>query len=172
MDEERWNDLTIRSPAAGDLGWIVQTHGRLYGESMGWGLDFEGIVAGIVAEFAARAHPRERCWIALRGDQPVGAIMLTRDHGGAAPEETARLRVLLVDPSQRGSGLGLELCRRVVEQAKEFGDREIVLTTTERQTGARRLYERCGFELLGTTGVTPFDSTLRDEEWRLILDPG
>ena len=172
MDDDRLEPFEIGQPTAGDLGWIVQAHGRLYGESMGWGRDFEGIVAAIVAEFAALDHPRERCWIARNGNGPVGSVMLTRDHGGPDPEHTARLRVLLVDPAARGSGLGLELCRRVIEQAREFGDQRIVLTTTERQTGARRLYQRCGFELLGTTGTTPFDTTLRDEEWRLDLGAG
>lgn len=165
-------DLTIDDPAPGDLGWIVQAHGRLYGESMGWGSDFEGIVAQIVADYASRNHARERCWIARRGSTPVGSVMLTRDHRGPDPERTARLRVLLVDPAARGAGLGLALCRRVIEQARDFGDERIVLTTTARQVEARRIYEKCGFELIRTTGATEFDPSLRDEEWQLVLTTG
>ena len=165
-------NITIQAPRPEDLQWIVEAHGRLYGESMGWGTDFEGLVATIVTEFTSRAHPRESCWIARRGDEPVGSVMLTRDHGGADPDRTARLRVLLVDPSARGSGLGYQLCERVIEQARAFGDDRIVLTTTERQSEARRIYERSGFELLGTTGVTSFDTSLRDEEWELVLTEG
>lgn len=136
---------------------------------MGWGLDFEGTVADIVAQYAARDHPRERCWIARRGATPVGSVMLARDREGKDPDQTARLRVLLVTPAARGTGLGRRLCEAVIAQARRFGDRRVVLTTTERQTEARRIYQRCGFQLLGTTGITPFDSSLRDEEWQLVL---
>lgn len=161
--------FSIGDPVPGDLGWIVEAHGRLYGASMGWGMDFEGIVASIVADFARRAHPRERCWIARSGSHVVGSVMLTRDHGGPEPHVTGRLRVLLVDPAARGSGLGRRLCERVIDQARAFGDQRIVLTTTERQVEARRIYERCGFERVGVTGVTSFDTSLRDEEWELRL---
>jgi hypothetical protein len=88
--------MILRPPHPGDLGWIVQRHGALYAAEQGWDARFEGVVAGVVADFAKTFDPaREACWIAEHDGAPVGSIMLVKED-----ETTARLRVLLVEPSR------------------------------------------------------------------------
>src|SRR5260370_576265 len=83
-----------RQRAAGDLGWVVARHGALYAQERGWGMRFEGLVAEIVAQFAATCDPaRERCWIADMDGEPVGGVFVVK-----ASDDVAKLRLLLVEP--------------------------------------------------------------------------
>ena len=41
----------LRAPRAGDYGWVIQKHGELYFKEYNWNEEFEGLVAGIIADF-------------------------------------------------------------------------------------------------------------------------
>jgi hypothetical protein len=61
------------------MGWVVQRHGTLYAEEYGWDEQFEGFVAQIVATFIRNFDPkRERCWIAEKDGENVGAVFLEK----------------------------------------------------------------------------------------------
>ena len=80
-------------------GWSPATP-TLYAEEYGWGENFEGLCAQIVADFVAKYDPaRERCWIAEMDGENVGSVFLVKD-----TDKVARLRLLLVDPVARGRG--------------------------------------------------------------------
>jgi len=84
----------------GDLGWVVMAHGEIYAAEFGWDGSFEALVARIVADYAACRDPaREAAWIAELEGRRVGCVFCV-----AADEATAQLRILLVDPSARGTG--------------------------------------------------------------------
>ncbi len=159
----------LREPGPGELGWIVQRHGALYAAEFGWNADFEGLVARIVADFAADHDPHlERAWIAAVDGQPVGSVMCVRDDAPA----TARLRLLLVDPEVRGRGLGDLLVRTVVDFAREVGYRELVLWTNDVLAGARRIYQRAGFTLVAEKPHRSYGVDLVGQDWRLPLQEG
>ncbi|MFF3556386.1 bifunctional helix-turn-helix transcriptional regulator/GNAT family N-acetyltransferase [Streptomyces tsukubensis] len=159
----------LREPAPGDLGWTVSRHGALYAAEYGWNSEFEGQVARIVADFAAGHDPRrERAWIAEVDGRPAGSVMCVRDE---APD-TARLRVLLVEPEARGRGVGERLVRAVIDFAREAGYRDLVLWTNDVLTGARRIYERSGFTLVSEEPHHSFGADLVGQNWQLPLrDP-
>jgi len=91
-----------RLGAPGDLGWVVMAHGEIYAEEYGWDASFEALVAKIVGDYAvSRDEHREAAWIAERDGRRVGCVFCV-----AADEQTAQLRILLVDPSARGARLG------------------------------------------------------------------
>lgn len=157
---------TLRPHRPGDLGWIVHRQGKLYAEEHGYNERFEGVVAGIAADFL-RAHDpqRERCWIAEIDGEPVGHIMLVK-----RSEDVAKLRVMLVEPAARGHGVGAALVAECVRFAREAGYRKITLWTHSNLVAARRLYERTGFRLVHSEPAAEgFGRELVDETWELEL---
>jgi GNAT superfamily N-acetyltransferase len=57
----------------------------------------------------------------------------------------AEFRMLAVDPSARGAGVGAALVHACLDRAAEAGDHAIVLSTTAKMRAAGRLYHRLGF---------------------------
>ncbi|MFJ4831646.1 GNAT family N-acetyltransferase [Streptomyces sp. NPDC088747] len=159
-------DVGLREPGPGDLGWIVQRNAALYTAEYGWNTDYEGLVARIVADFAEDHDPHlERVWIAAVDGRPVGCVMCVRDDAPA----TARLRLLLVEPDARGLGVGDQLVRAVIDFARGVGYHELVLWTNDILASARRLYQRHGFVLVSEKPHRSFGADLVGQDWRLDL---
>ncbi|MFF3334744.1 GNAT family N-acetyltransferase [Streptomyces sp. NPDC002888] len=159
-------DVALREPAPGELGWIVERNAALYASGYGFNAAYEGLVARIVADFAEDHDPHlERVWIAELDGRPVGCVMCVRDD---APG-TARLRLLLVEPDARGLGIGDRLVGAVVDFAREVGYRDIVLWTNDILGAARRIYQRHGFALVAEKPHRSFGQDLLGQDWRLDL---
>ncbi|WP_369271193.1 GNAT family N-acetyltransferase [Streptomyces sp. R11] len=162
----RREDVLLREPGPGDLGWIVQRNAALYAAEYGWNADYEGLVARIVADFAEDHDPHlERVWIAELDGRPVGCVMCVRDEAPA----TARLRLLLVEPYARGLGIGDRLVSAVVDFTRGVGYRDLVLWTNDVLAAARRLYQRHGFVLSAEKPHRSFGKDLTGQDWRLNL---
>ncbi|MET7784763.1 bifunctional helix-turn-helix transcriptional regulator/GNAT family N-acetyltransferase [Streptomyces mirabilis] len=162
----RREDVVLRDPGPGDLGWIVQRNAALYAAEYGWNADYEGLVARIVADFAEDHDPHlERVWIAELDGRPVGCVMCVRDD---APG-TARLRLLLVEPDARGLRIGDRLVEAVVDFARDGGYRDLVLWTNDVLSAARRIYQRHGFVLVAEKPHRSFGADLLGQDWRLEL---
>jgi DNA-binding MarR family transcriptional regulator len=99
---ERTTSYVLRQHRPGDMGWVAQRHGTLYWQEYSYDERFEALVAGIVAEFIRKLDPaKERCWIAEKDGENVGAVFLVKKSSSVA-----KLRLLLVEPSVRGLGIG------------------------------------------------------------------
>ncbi|MEO3813895.1 helix-turn-helix domain-containing GNAT family N-acetyltransferase [Sphaerisporangium sp. B11E5] len=156
----------IRPPRAGDLGWMVHRHGVLYAEEHGWDHTMEGFVAGIVADYAGSHDPRrEACWIAEVDGAPAGSVMCVR----GPDDRTAQLRLLLVEPSARGMGIGSRLVEECVVFARSAGYTRIVLMTVAALTSARRVYERAGFELDEQHEKAAYGTRVTEQWWSRAL---
>jgi DNA-binding MarR family transcriptional regulator/N-acetylglutamate synthase-like GNAT family acetyltransferase len=159
--------ITLREHRVGDLGWVIERHGALYFEEFGWNEQFEALVAGIAAEFARTFDAaREHCWIAEQDGRRVGCIFLVAENA-----TTAKLRLLLVEPAARGSGLGRRLIEECVRFARAAGYARIVLWTQATLAAARHLYQRAGFVLLSQEPHVSFGHALTGETWELRLTP-
>jgi DNA-binding MarR family transcriptional regulator/GNAT superfamily N-acetyltransferase len=157
--------VTLRPPRPGDLGWVIGRNGAVYAEQYGWDETYEALVARIVADYAAGHDPvREAAWIAEAGGRRAGCVFCVRKD-----DTTAKLRLLLVEPSARGMGIGSRLVAECVDFAKRNGYREMVLWTQSVLTGARRIYRRAGFELVESEPHHSFGHDLVGETWRLAL---
>lgn len=155
----------LRSPRPGDYGWIIQRNAVLYAAEYGWNTDYEALVAKIVADFLAGHDPdTERAWIAEAGGAAAGAVFCVRED-----DTTARLRLLLVEPSARGLGVGTALVEQCLRFATEAGYRNMVLWTNDVLTAARRIYQRAGFELVDSRPHHSFGADLVGQTWRRSL---
>jgi DNA-binding MarR family transcriptional regulator/GNAT superfamily N-acetyltransferase len=157
--------VALRDARTGDYGWIVERHGVLYTEEYGWDETFEGLVAEIVGGFA-RSHDaaRERAFVAELDGRRAGCVLCVREN-----DETARLRLLLVEPWARGHGLGSRLVDECVSFAREADYQRIVLWTNDVLAAARRIYERAGFTLVEEGRHHAFGQDLVEQTWSLDL---
>ncbi|CAM5183314.1 MarR family transcriptional regulator [Bosea thiooxidans] len=155
----------IRAHRAGDIGWVVAAHGRLYAEEYGWDESFEALVAEIAAKFLRDFKPgRERCFIAELDGTPAGSAFVV-----AADEETAQLRLVLVEARARGLGLGKALVREAIGFARAAGYRRMVLWTNDILHAARAIYIAEGFRLVGEERHRSFGRDLVGQNWELVL---
>ena len=157
--------IMLRRHRPGDMGWVIERHGALYAQEYGWDVRFEALVAGIAAKFIQRLDPeQERCWIAERAGERLGCVFLVRQN-----QTTAKLRLLIVDPSARGEGLGRRLVEECVAFARERGYRKLVLWTQSNLAAARAIYRKTGFVLVKKEPHDSFGAKLTGEYWALDL---
>jgi DNA-binding MarR family transcriptional regulator/GNAT superfamily N-acetyltransferase len=160
--------VVLREPGPGDLGWVVARHGAVYAAEYGWNAEFEGLVARIVADYAAGHDPRrEAAWIAELDGEPVGCVFCV-----ARDDTTAQLRILLVDPAARGLGIGARLVAECLRFATAAGYESMMLWTNEVLTSARRIYEAAGFRLVEEEPHHSFGQDLVGQVWERRLDAG
>ena len=157
--------FTLRRHRPGDMGWIVHRHGVLYFEEYGWDERFEGLVARIVSTFVDKYDPKlERCWIAEREGAIIGSVFLVRKS-----TTVAQLRLLFVEPSARGLGLGNTLVGECIDFARRAGYKRLMLWTHSNLEAARHIYIRKGFTLRRTHSYRAFGHKLKSEIWDLKL---
>lgn len=161
-------EVVIRSAERpGDLGWMVMAHGEIYAGQFGWDADFEALVAGVVADYAAGHSPAtEAGWIAEVDGERAGCVLLV---AGEEPQ-VAKLRILLVTPAARGLGLGTRLVAEALAFARTAGYRGVTLWTTGNLVSARRIYEHFGFTLADEEPTRGFGHDLISQTWTVDLE--
>jgi GNAT superfamily N-acetyltransferase len=191
----RMPGIALRAPRCGDMGWVVSRHGALYAVEYGWDWRFEALVARIVADFIERFDAtREACWIAealpaegssdaasagqetaaVGERERLGCVFLVqaRDEAtGAVLPGVAQLRMLIVEPAARGTGLGRRLVAECETFARAAGYRRIRLWTNHVLDAARHIYQSVGYRLVASEPHESFGHAMVGEIWELELQP-
>lgn len=158
--------VSLRRPVPRDLGWIIHRQAVLYHQEYGWDWTYEGLVCEILAKFVADFDPsREDGWVADHNGAIVGSIFLTQSHDPAI----AKLRLLYVEPSARGLGIGTSLVTACVDRARELGYRELMLWTNDILIAARHIYQNAGFIMVDEAPHHSFGADLVGQTWKLEL---
>jgi len=155
----------LRQHQPGDMGWIVHRQAILYAEEYGWDGTYEALAAEIVAQFIKNYDPKcERCWIAEKDGERVGAVFVAK-----ASDQTAKLRLLHVEPEARGLGIGKRLVDECVRFARQAGYQKMALWTQSILHAARHLYKQAGFRIVREEQHRSFGKDLTAETWELDL---
>jgi DNA-binding MarR family transcriptional regulator/N-acetylglutamate synthase-like GNAT family acetyltransferase len=164
--EAEQGDLSLRPLRPGDVGWIIHRQTVLYHQEYGWDWTYEGLASRILGAFVAEFDSaKEDGWVAERGGAIVGSIFLMKSDDPAV----AKLRLLYVEPSARGLGLGRMLVDTCIGRARELGYRELTLWTNDVLVAARRIYQAAGFRLISEAPPHSFGHDLVGQTWTLDL---
>jgi GNAT superfamily N-acetyltransferase len=160
------SDYRLREPRPGDIGYVVHRHGALYHAEYGWDWTFEALVAKVAGDFIERFDPaRDCCRIADLDGVVVGSAFVVRTD----QPQVAKLRLVYVEPSMRGTGLGRALVEDCMSFARRAGYRRMTLWTNDVLLPARRLYQRLGFAMTASEPYHAFGHDLVSETWERDL---
>jgi phosphinothricin acetyltransferase len=153
-------DLSIREANPDDVEAIA----RIYNQ---------GIEDHATLETAPRSPDERGAWLAARGrrhpvivavdshtNQIVGWASLNQFNPRAAYDNVVDISVYVAREA-RGRGVGSRLLPELEVQARRIGYHKMVLAGFPWNTAGTRLYERCGFQVVGTY----HEQGLLDGEW-------
>jgi DNA-binding MarR family transcriptional regulator/GNAT superfamily N-acetyltransferase len=157
--------VLLRDPAPGDLGWVAQQHGEIYWREYRFNSEFEGLVAGVAAQYLKNfdaAH--DKGWIAEIDGERVGSVFVVR-----RSKTVAQLRLLILTPAARGRSLGNRLVDECITFARSKGYRKLMLWTQSHLLAARAIYRSRGFQMAKSDPYAAFGQKMVSEVWELKL---
>lgn len=157
--------VVLRPHKPGDIGQVISRHGAIYAAEYGWDITFEALVARVAADFIDNFDARsDCCFIADRGGNVLGSAFVVRKD-----EVTAKLRLVYVEASERGFGLGRRLVEACMQFARDAGYQRMTLWTNDVLLPAKRLYQALGFEMTASEPHRSFGVDLVSETWERDL---
>jgi len=124
------------------LNWIGEAVQERFGLSLPdlLGASISDYVDGALDKLCAGATPVGVFYLVWDDDIAVGMGGLRRVSDGVG-----EIKRIYVPKAVRGAGVGVRILDRLIEDARSFGYRELVLDTGPFMTSAHRLYEAAGF---------------------------
>jgi GNAT superfamily N-acetyltransferase len=151
----------------GDLGWLVHIHGVQNRKDYGFNEVHEAYCARIAADFILNPEPhRQRVWLTRKDGVVNGSVFICE------PEEgVAQLRLLFVEASARGLGLGRWLVEEAVAYCRQAGFTRVFLWTVEGLDRAQTVYSSLGFVMTDAKENKDWREQAREVRYDLSLAP-
>lgn len=140
-------NVVIRPAASGDLDQIVQ----LLADDM-LGREREDLSAEARPKYrdalaAVIASPENTLFMMEEDGRLIGCLQLTMIPGLSRQGlKRAQIESVRIAADRRGKGLGAQLIRFAIDEAKNCGAGIVQLTTSASRANAHRFYEQLGFE--------------------------
>lgn len=150
----------------GCIGRVAELHANYYHQLVGFGLQFESLVARELAEFCERYDDkRDGLWLVVNQGQVEGAIAIDGAH---AKRDGAHLRWFIMSDRLRGTGMGKSLLACAMSFCKSQDYKRVTLWTFEGLAAARHLYETFGFRLVESRPGSQWGKEVVEQrfEWR------
>lgn len=157
--------VVLRDLRIGDAGWLIERHALHYARNDGFDITFEALVARVMADYLDTRDPaRDRAFIAERDGRRIGSVFCV-----SAGRTTAKLRLFLLEPEARGTGLGRRMLAACMDHARSHGFTRMTLWTHESHRAACQLYQAAGFVLREQRPVRNFGCDLVEQSWEIEL---
>lgn len=158
-------DVELNEPAAGDIGWLISSHGEQYTSQFSFDADFELDIARKALSFLDNKHPFDRMLIGHNDNERVASIAISRKTA-----QTAFINFVLVASQYRSRGIAHQLLDTVIAHAVAHDYTLIHLETYSCLKAARKLYKKYGFEMYEKNcDVKKYGHTFDQEFWKKKL---
>lgn len=149
----------------GDLGALIHIHGVQNLRDYGFNEIHEAYCARVATDFILNPNPgRSRVWLTRMAGAINGSVFICELTG-----DVAQLRLLFVDTSARGLGLGRWLVEEAVRYCREAGFGSVFLWTVEGLASAQTLYTSCGFAVTESKPNKEWREESREVRYELQL---
>ncbi|PSL19945.1 GNAT family N-acetyltransferase [Shimia abyssi] len=156
----------LRPFVASDIDWLVDAHAQLYARDEGFDQSFGVLVREILEEFVAKQEiDVEAGWVAQAKGVPLGSIFCVRSD----VPDVAKLRLFLLLPTARGTGLGRRMLETCMRFARDRGYHGMQLWTHESHRAACALYAANGWSLTRSEPVHSFGVDLVEQTWEITF---
>jgi GNAT superfamily N-acetyltransferase len=136
--------LTVRAARAADRDFVLATARRLadFGPPP-WRTVDEVVLREqrALSEFFDHPEPGSALYIATRGDEALGFILLKTKTDYFTGENVGHVDIVAVDEGGEGQGVGGLLMREAEQWGRKLGYRRLTLNVFDRNDRARRIYE-------------------------------
>jgi len=134
------DNLSIREYTREDSATVLELHKRGLEETESYVND-KRLDADLHDVEGTYLNDKGEFLIATIDNEIVGMGALRRVN-----EETAEVKRMRVSTKYQGKGIGSLILDRLIEKARQYGYRKLVLDTTAKQIAAQKLYQKRGFE--------------------------
>ena len=154
--------LLVRRTTAADLDDVMAFYMQVIDEMQGTDFDVRwrrGVHPS--DQLIAESTERGECIVGIAEDGAIACAMIVNHETApgyeaaswtvdAEPEETGVIHVLATLPKYHHRGFGKQLIAGAVELSREAGLKVLRLDMLRHNWRGRKLYESCGFKLIGT----------------------
>jgi putative acetyltransferase len=141
--------------AGADQVSVIRALFAEYGQSLGIDLSFQDFQKELETLPGKYSPPDGTVILAYHQGAPCGCIALRR-----IDESTCEMKRLYVRPDKRGLGVGRDLVRRILEEARARGYAAMRLDTLPVMKSAVSLYRRFGFHEIAPYIFNPIPGAL------------